>query len=222
MSKSGNLMRSMGAGVGIVVSILLAFGIDALWEEKSERAQEEALLGGLRGEFDVNLHRLDQMLAEFHEQDSLLVRFFDLATPDTEQEAEVEVGRTVLALLWAAQFDPSTGTLEMILNAGRLDLFSDPELRDLLWTWKMQVEDLEDDTGGFRYFIEDGRDILARLGARGFDSDLRPPWREQFDRIRSSHEINALAQTVLTDRRSYWRELEVVRATTALVLQALQ
>ena len=39
--------RIFAEGLAIVVSILLAFGIQAWWEERQERAVEKALLTGL-------------------------------------------------------------------------------------------------------------------------------------------------------------------------------
>ena len=221
MASRSDLQRSILNGAGIVLSILLAFAIDASWEARSEHQQEEALMEGLRQEFAVNLEGLDRMVAEFHRQDSLLARFFDMPTPATEEEARREVGRFTLALLWADDFDPSMASLEMILSAGRLDLIFESELGALLWTWKRQFEDTQDDVGAFRLFIQDGRSTLGRLGARGERTDHRPSYREQFDRIRSSQELSALATTVLRDRKEYWSELEALRATTALILETL-
>jgi len=82
------------------------------------------------------------MVAEFKRQDVLLETFFDRPTPPTEEEARTAVGRFTKALLWADAFDPSMAALEMILNAGRLDLIFESALGALLWTWKRQFEDI--------------------------------------------------------------------------------
>jgi hypothetical protein len=216
-----DLKRTILNGTGIVVSILLAFAIEAGWNARSERQGERAALEGLRAEFGADLRQLDEMIAEFRRQDSLLERFFALSTPESEDVAEEEVGRFNLALMWADIFDPSTGTLETLLSSGRLDLISDPDLRRLLFVWKRQVEDTEDDTEAFTHIIQQARPILGRLGARGIRRDLRPTWREQFDRIRSSQDLSAIGQSALTDRRIYRLELQALRETTALVLGAL-
>jgi len=68
------------------------------------------------------------MVAEFKRQDVLLETFFDRPTPPTEEEARTAVGRFTKALLWADAFDPSMAALEMILNAGRLDLIFESAL----------------------------------------------------------------------------------------------
>ena len=52
-------LRIFVEGLVIVVSILLAFGIDAWWDERGENRQEQALLQGLVKDF----RRADSVLA---------------------------------------------------------------------------------------------------------------------------------------------------------------
>jgi len=155
VAKLSDLRRAIINGIGIVVSILLAFAIDAAWDARSERLEEEALLQGLREEFTANLRQLDEMVNEYHRQDSLLVRFFSLPTPPTEVGAQMEVEGFYLALMWFENFDANMGALEMMLNGGKLDLVSSPELQTLIWTWKRQYEDTEDDIGSFWPHIQE-------------------------------------------------------------------
>lgn len=222
MSASSDWRRSVANGIGIVLSILLAFAIDAAWDARTERLQRDALLDGLRQEFTVNLGALDVMVARFQQEDSLLLHFFGAPPPVSEEEAEAAVRRFTLAILWADDFDPSMASLEMILGGDTQDLLFRTDLGALLWTWKRQFEDTQDDVGAFSLFIQDGRRILTELGARGVRPDLRPPWSQQFDRMRSSYELSALAQTILIDREEYWTELQALRGTTAKVLATLE
>ena len=59
MSRQLPWLRITAEGIAIVVSILLAFGIQALWEERQERTREEALISGLLTEFHRNSQQLD-------------------------------------------------------------------------------------------------------------------------------------------------------------------
>ena len=54
--------RITAEGIAIVVSILLAFAIDAAWDESRERAQERRALRGLQEEFTENLRLLETNL----------------------------------------------------------------------------------------------------------------------------------------------------------------
>lgn len=221
MSSRGELERTLISGVGIVISILLAFAIDASWDARAVRLAEEAVIDGMRGEFEANLVHIDDLLAEHRWADSILIAFFDAPSPESESEAEPWVRSISAGLLVGDLLDPSTGTLEMLLNSGRLDLISDPALRTLLWEWKRQVEDLEDDVAGMQSNVRDNRLLLGRLGVRGINADLLPSWREQFNRLRSSQELSAQARTVLVDRGFYQDELTTLRATTVLALARL-
>lgn len=218
MWSRSDLVRPLVNGAGIVVSILLAFGIDASWDARSERRAEEAFIDGIREEFEMNLVRIDDLLEQHRQSDVWLEGFFDAPAPTSEDDAQIAVRSLVGGLLVGDLLDPSTGTLEMLIASGQLALISDIGLRDLLWTWKTQVEDLEDETTGMQSNVRDGRQLLGRLGARGVNRDLRPSYREQYARLRSSQELSAQAQTVLVDSEIYRDELTALRFTTELVL----
>jgi hypothetical protein len=218
VSNKKDVVGTAISGIGIIISILLAFAIDASWDAWTEGLVEEAVIEGIREEFETNLVLIDELLVEHRWADTALVAFFAAPTPDSEIEAESVVGDLTAGLLVGDLLDPSTGTLEMLVNSGRLDLISDAALRSLLWTWKRQSEDLEDDAAGMQSNVRDNRLLLGRLGVRGINTDLLPSWREQFDRLRSSQELSAQARTVLVDRRLYQAELSTLRATTELVL----
>lgn len=221
MATSDEWGRRFTNGAGIVLSILLAFAIDAAWDARGDRLRRDSLLDGLRQEFAENLRSLDGMVAEFQRRDSLLLHYFEAPAPETEAEAEQVVPEFALALLWWDKFDPSMASLEMILARSEESLLFRSDLVSLLWTWKRQYEDTQDDEDAIDPHLIRGRDLLGELGARGVREDLRPSWKEQVERIRSSQELSALAQSVLYDREMYRTELQTLRETTARVLEAL-
>ena len=222
MAPQSDLTRTLASGTGIVISILLAFAIDASWEARSDRLAEEAIIEGLRGDFEANLLQIDELWREHLWADTTLARFFDSAVPDSEAEAEDLVQKASLGLQVGSLLDPTMGSLEMLLSSGRAELTSRPDLLAVLWQWKMQVEDLEDDAWALQNNVRDSRLLLGRLGVRGINSDLFPPWREQVGRLRSSPELSSQARTATTNRRGYREELMALRATTELVLAAIE
>lgn len=221
MPRKSEIGRAALGGAGIVISILLAFAIDAGWGERSQRLAEEATINGIRDEFESNLEFIDDLVAEHQWADSTLISFFAASRPETESEAESVVESLTAGLLVGDLLDPSMGTLEMLLNSGQLNLISDSDLLALLWEWKRLVEDLEDDAPGLYNNARDNRLLLGRLGVRGITDELLPSWRVQFDRLRSSQELSAQARTAVIDRRSYREELNALRVTTELVLDRL-
>ena len=67
----------------------------------------------------------------------------------------------------------------------------------------------------------ESRAVLGRLGLRGLNPDLSPPWSEQVRRLTTSVEVSVQARTVIVDRRAYQSELTALRETTELTLQRL-
>ncbi len=65
MTGPSQLRSRLAEATAIVLSILLAFAIDAWWQQLVERREEVQLLSALRTEFAVNLERVAEISA-FH------------------------------------------------------------------------------------------------------------------------------------------------------------
>lgn len=137
--------RLIAEGAAIVVSILLAFAIDAWWDERLERIEEQRILAGLDEEFslihevltshrDLHLKRLDAL--------ELL-----LATIDRDKSGVTPalLGGTLDELLAPTTSDISNGTLHALLGSGRLEILSNRSLRKQLVGWEGAIEELWDD-----------------------------------------------------------------------------
>jgi hypothetical protein len=73
--------RILAEGVAIVLSILLAFGIQAWWEGRQERLEEREILIGLRDELLEIRDVIDEDLGDAAYAQSLLRAFLSM-TPD--------------------------------------------------------------------------------------------------------------------------------------------
>tara|TARA_R110002096_G_scaffold434429_1_gene655921 strand:+ start:909 stop:1682 length:774 start_codon:yes stop_codon:yes gene_type:complete len=62
-ANSVNWRRLSAEAAAIVISILLAFAIDALWEEKQERKAEQEYLSAILVDIDVVLHEAERTIA---------------------------------------------------------------------------------------------------------------------------------------------------------------
>jgi hypothetical protein len=143
--------RILAEGVAIVVSILLAFAIDAWWDEAGERSRERTVLAGLRGEFDANRGRLAANLAQHegtHEAALTLMEISDSGAPVEPDSMEYLLRRVFVD---AYSYNPSGGVLEGLIASGELGLVRDPELRGLLASWPGQLdENAEDEAWVFK------------------------------------------------------------------------
>ena len=111
-------LRILIEGVVIVGSILLAFGIDAAWTERQERAEERRLLVDLRAEFHENRDLLTTSI-QSHEQ-ALAEAEWLLESPTSRMELGTTDVQGVVFGVFAGftTFHPKSGVLEGILSWG--------------------------------------------------------------------------------------------------------
>lgn len=174
------LRRNLREMVVIVLSILIAFGIDANWDEYRDAQIERRVLGGLHDDFAANLSLIDEGTASHRR----VVRAAQVILRATGPEARPYDGlkRDLGAAnaLWMTNV--RTGALNAVIASGQLALISDESLRQALASWPDQVADFQEEeeigaTQVFEWlhpFLRDrvpNRDIDIAVG---FLSDTAP------------------------------------------------
>ena len=159
-------------GLVIVASILAAFGLEAWWDERRERAQEQVILQGLRTDFLAARAELADVLG-LHEQIAHSVR-----TTLTALEEAAETGRTSVTIpdtaVFMAYIPPTTqlslGTRDGLLQAGQLGILSDPELRSALSSWDHVLGEMTEEEIGGLNFVRDHLDpvLWSRVNVSAF------------------------------------------------------
>ncbi|MDJ0940551.1 MAG: hypothetical protein QNJ00_12400 [Woeseiaceae bacterium] len=157
-------LRILAEGTAIVVSILLAFAIDAWWQERTEADQERAQLEALLAEFVSAREHLQRQACWL--EDSLggtlglLAQMGPEAEPDPEQ-AGAALGRSLNIGIGA----PEHSTLQDLLaSRGRTD-FGTQALWSSLQAWPTMLADLETDGRNLeRSREEDFVGAVVRLG----------------------------------------------------------
>jgi hypothetical protein len=143
--------RILAEGVAIVVSILLAFAIDAWWDEARERSRERTVLTGLRAEFEANRTRLGANLAQHEGTHEAAVALMDLSDSGAALPPDSMAYLLRRVFVDAYSYNPSGGVLEGLIASGELGLIRDTELRGLLASWPGQLdENAEDEAWVFK------------------------------------------------------------------------
>lgn len=130
--------------VAIVGSILLAFAIDAWWQERKEQDREREILIALLDDFvksQVNIEAGKQ----FHlgvQQSNL-----ELLSAVTSSEASLsstQIDRILGDLTWwDSQSRFATGALNSLVFGGELSVIKDDSLRQILADWPSEIERAE-------------------------------------------------------------------------------
>jgi hypothetical protein len=158
-------LRVFAEGAVIVVSILLAFGIDAWWDNRQERAAEQAALLGLATDLETSRDRLAHIIGvhEGHER-----RFQYLLAQDDDGVRSIAADSTgpyFQLFVGNLTFAPRRSTLDALVASGGLDIVSDAQLRAALVEWRTLADDLEEEASTLRSAAYSVRERVSELGA---------------------------------------------------------
>ncbi len=162
--------RLIAESSAIVISILLAFSIDAWWTERQETVREERQIQALIAEFEGNRSTLDYDLDRLREVTSNLDEL-------TNNLSSVSVGDDVTVFdryFWSVRqggiVDPSTGTLDAMISSGDLGLLQNESLRSAVSEWSAKLDEIQTDQQTLRNFT--GSELIPYIGTLGDFSSL--------------------------------------------------
>ena len=129
----------------IVLSILLAFAIEAWWSEAGEGRQEVELLQGLQADFRVNRDRLAQSRAVHESHRAAALTFLEVSRPGGTPDPGALPDDVLIQMVSWHTYDPVVGTVNSAIASGQLGLIERDELRSELALWLDLVEDLNEE-----------------------------------------------------------------------------
>lgn len=142
----------------IVASILLAFAIDAWWNERVDQSRSKAQLRSLAIEFgEVELH-LQQYEAQLLNLRQAVSDLLSHIGPDTELQSMDTLYTLMDHSFRASKMELPTASLESLLASGELSAVSGEKLNALLTTWPAQVSNLRNQSG----LLEANREEIIR------------------------------------------------------------
>ncbi|MHC5065242.1 MAG: DUF6090 family protein [Planctomycetota bacterium] len=162
--KRNRFWRFIAEGAVIVVSILLAFAIDALWAQHLLQQEEQVALASLETEFKANLQQIDQVV-EVHELARTRIEALVDSSPEELRALPQEKISEIMAATanpWT--FDPTLGTTKALVGAGKLGVLRDSRLRNSLTTFSNLVSDAAEEV----YYLQNHAfDIWRAEGKHG-------------------------------------------------------
>ena len=129
----------------IVASILLAFAIDAWWQNRQVRVDEQEVLVGLRAEFAANRETLARHLAGYTRSIQSLEDFLALVEDGQSTNAKPIALAVLTVMHRPGTTDLGNGTLNALISSGRVEILASRKLRTLLTAWSGVIDELWDD-----------------------------------------------------------------------------
>jgi hypothetical protein len=146
VTSKGNLWRKyVYEAIVIVLSILLAFTIDAWWDNKGNETQKEALLLVLKEDFIAAKTQLvEQKETHLRIERNLenLLKWSD--STYLSEELKIQFDTLLGVLFWREIYDPPLGTLESIISSSRFDMIENDSLTAKLTKWPSMVSHLNE------------------------------------------------------------------------------
>jgi hypothetical protein len=139
--------RLTAEGGAIVVSILLAFSIDAAWDSRQESVEEQGHLVALSLQFATDLEVIRTEVAEIEGAADATRALLDL-----DVQGAVATDADSLAQLFARIIRPGranlpSGALDALMASGDLRLIQDRELASRLASWPSLVAEAYENAG---------------------------------------------------------------------------
>lgn len=129
----------------IVTSILLAFAIDAWWDNRKERVLEQEALQDLRAEYED--HKDD--VSRANARHLTYVRAIETVLAGCQQgiwhSEEFSLDDAIFALQVPETLDLGQGVRDTLINSGKLEILLDRDLRYELAEWDSVLDELVDD-----------------------------------------------------------------------------
>ena len=179
-------LRITVEGGAILLSILLAFWIDAWWDDRADRQQERALLNALSQDFHAAREEFETISAGHRRVIRSMEQILYWAEAGAVPEADrLDVDVRLSNVFYRPTFDPPMGAVDTILASGRLDLLGNPTLVTELTRWSSLVKDLnEHEDAAANHFYETVYPYLsANLNIQDLDKDIPYPggipWPQQ-------------------------------------------
>ena len=148
--------RLLVEGVVIVISILLAFGIDALWAQRQLRLEERETVAALQAEFATNPTAIDRVITLHAGSLELVETLVSLTREEARALPQVAISQMMSATSSPLPFEPILGTTDALIGAGRLGVLRHPPLRESLTTFMNLVSDAAEDAA---YMVRSAEEV---------------------------------------------------------------
>ncbi len=125
----------------IVASILLAFGIQTWWENRTEEDREQRLLTDLLAEFEQNAELLRGATAAYEKSYMDAGDLLDAIDRNPAEVDDADLRRLVQGVASFSTFLLESGVHDALLASGELDVIRDEILRARLAAWPSYVEE---------------------------------------------------------------------------------
>jgi NAD kinase len=135
------LRYAIGEILLVVIGILIALQVNNWNEQRKNKLVEQQLLKALLTEFNANLATLDTTIKINDSNIKNSISLGQYTGPTLPAFDEKELSQLMVGIFKVeSRFSPSQGTVQEIINSGKLSFLSDAKLRKALSDWQSTLE----------------------------------------------------------------------------------
>ena len=156
--------RILVEGTAIVLSILLAFGIDAWWDDRQQRESDLAHLQGVIEELEHHKVLLAEAIESHRATIDLGYELFDLLSLEQTESEKTRTTEVVDLMFNFYRINAPFGSLQTAISSGAIARMASVDLASDIASWPTTIDDLleEQNNAGEVIILQH----FARLGAK--------------------------------------------------------
>ena len=224
--------RIFGEGVVIVISILLAFALDAAWDTRNERAARHAALVELRSELQTSLSLLEVTLSRV-DFDVQALRTMLADSEMVIQRADPTVyGDVVEAIFRPNTADDNATRIEAVLADPRLRDLHDDRVRSAMTDWRQRRSEVVERGAAIVQAETPTLEVLALDPAvqglfAGYDGAGDVEWSDPIDaetlrRLAERAEVRAIMARKALQAQAQREQTQELKAATELLIAEVE
>jgi hypothetical protein len=134
--------RLFAEGSAIVVGILLAFAIDAWWQERQEQAADHAHLSGVYDELSTHKNLMAEAIVAHQATLDYGTRLLQIISLPGKTAAESEIPELINGMINFYRINAPFGSLETAISSGAIARMQNTGLASSLVSWPTAIDDL--------------------------------------------------------------------------------
>lgn len=201
------LLYAFGEIILVVIGILIALQLNNWNEVQKLKETEKIILADLKSEFLENIVSADSSISMNMLNSQTCVQINDLIQTSSLSSSQEKLDSLFVQLGYISSFKPKRGVVDQIINSGKINVLSDPDLRALITRLNSTIDEAESDS---KYTIENYTHNLMPYLAQHFllaNGDLvKPGFQEMVPRYseQSIFEIDWDSIDLLVFQNEIW------------------
>ena len=144
--KTGKYLKyALGEIILVVLGILIALQINNWNENRKDRIQETAILNNLKKDFKSAIKEFQALNDLRYNAISSMKTIYEVDANKVKSSSTNYLDSLISKTMTAPTFNNQSGSLNVLLTSGKIDLISNQELKEQLIEWPGDVADMTED-----------------------------------------------------------------------------